>query len=404
MLRDLIGYAISNIAHRQLRSWLMVTSILVGIAAIFALVSFGQGLQTYIEDLGAEMGSDKLVVMPKTLGPPGIGSITFDDDDVDFLRRINGVAEAAPMSMTTVQITYKRDDRPRIAYMAGLPTGEERRMVEQLLGLDLEAGRAVREGDRLKATIGHLYAVEDRVFDQTVRTGSKLTINDVDVEVIGIYESIGNPIDDQNIYMTLDGYEELLGVEQEYAEIILRAEGGVDPSNLAERIKVQLRRERGLEEGNEDFTVQTLEDLMESFNSIIDGVNGVLVLIALVSLAVAGVNIMNTMYTAILERTQEIGVMKAIGAQNKDILTIFLIESGILGLAGGVLGVLLGYGIAKTGGIIATAYGYSFLQPIFPVWLTLVCLLFSLGIGAIAGILPSRQASQLPAAEALRYE
>ena len=121
-------------------------------------------------------------------------------------------------------------------------------------------------------------------------------------------------------------------------------------------------------------------------------------------MVVAAVNIANTMYTSILERTPEIGVMKSIGAKNKFILFIFVTESGVLGLIGGIIGIVFGYLIAKGGGLIAASAGLSMLRPAFPLWLTAGCLLFAFVVGAGSGLLPALQASKLKPVEALRYE
>ena len=184
----------------------------------------------------------------------------------------------------------------------------------------------------------------------------------------------------------------------------LRSSPGQDPNLLAKKVKDRLMKFRGQKEGEEDFFVQTFEQAIETFTSIIFVLNGVLVLIAFVSIIVAAVNIMNTMYTSILERTQEIGIMKSIGAKNSFIVSVFVIESGILGLLGGVLGVLLGYSIAKFGGFLAVYYGVPILQPAFPLWLIVGCLLFAFLVGAGSGLLPAIQASKLKPVDALRYE
>ncbi|MCK4589887.1 MAG: ABC transporter permease, partial [Nanoarchaeota archaeon] len=123
-----------------------------------------------------------------------------------------------------------------------------------------------------------------------------------------------------------------------------------------------------------------------------------------ISLLVGGVGIMNTMYTSVLERTNEIGVMKAIGAQNKDILAIFLFESGFLGLMGGIIGVLIGVGIGKLVEFGAAMQGLDILKASFPWYLIVGALLFSFLVGAISGVAPARQASKMKPVEALRYE
>ena len=132
--------------------------------------------------------------------------------------------------------------------------------------------------------------------------------------------------------------------------------------------------------------------------------NAILVIISGISIVVAAVNIMNTMYTSVIERTREIGVMKAIGSRNRQILNVFVIESGILGLIGGILGILLGYSIAKIGQFVAKTYGLTFLKPYFPLWLIVGCLLFAFLVGAGSGLLPAVQASRQKPVDALRYE
>ncbi|NJL43752.1 MAG: ABC transporter permease [Nitrosarchaeum sp.] len=138
--------------------------------------------------------------------------------------------------------------------------------------------------------------------------------------------------------MTVEGFEDLYGVSEEYAQVILQTAQGQNPDELVERVKERFSRHRGVDRGEEDFTVETVEDLIATFTNILTGLNSMLILIALISILVASVNIANTMYTATLERTNEIGIMKAVGASNASILGIFLTEAGLLGLIGGALG------------------------------------------------------------------
>jgi len=192
--------------------------------------------------------------------------------------------------------------------------------------------------------------------------------------------------------------------DEEYQFIVIRSASDTSPTELAEKINEKFRKRKGQKEGEEDFYVQTFEQMMETFGNIIVILNSILVIIALISLVIAAVNIANTMYTAVLERTREIGVMKAIGSKNISIMSVFVMESGFLGLIGGILGVLLGYSIAKMGEFAARAAGLSMLRPYFPAWLTIGCLLFAFLIGAGSGLLPARQASKLKPVDALRYE
>jgi len=129
----------------------------------------------------------------------------------------------------------------------------------------------------------------------------------------------------------------------------------------------------------------------------------VLVGIAAISLIVGAIGIMNSMYTSVLERTREIGVMKAIGAKNKDILTIFLIESGLIGLVGGILGTVLGASLAVAVGPFSKNAGFTLHITIEP-FVILLGLLFAFVVGIIAGVLPAWQASKLKPIDALRYE
>lgn len=400
----LLSYSLKNLLHRKLRSWLTVLSILIGIMAIFALVSFGQGLSHYIDTLAETMGTNKIILQPRTFGPPGSGTFSFTEDDVEYVRRIKGVQAASGISFDSVQVTFKDEKKPRYVYALGHAVGEDLGLVEEFFTVKIAQGRQLKEGDVYKAVLGWNYQFPDKIFRRPVALGDKIRLNGLGVEVVGIYQEVGNPQDDKNIYLTFDGLDAVAGVKDEYHMVAVRAQSDADPTQLAPKIQDKLAKHLGFDEGKEEFHVQTFEQLIESFGNIIAGLNAVLVIIALISVVVAGVNIMNTMYTAVLERTKEIGIMKAIGAHNRDILLVFVVESGVLGLLGGLIGVCLGYGIARLGGAIAASAGYAMLTPVFPWWLVAGCLAFAFLVGAGAGLMPAIQASRQKPVEALRYE
>ena len=386
-----------------MRSFLTILSILIGITAVFALVSFGQGINKYVNDFAQEMGTDKIMMSPGGFVPPGTSNILFTDDDIDFIRKVKGVKVVTAWMAGTGKIEFK-DFKEKYTFVFGFSTdSEEQRLMEELFGVDIEKGRNLKRGDVLKALLGYNYLIPNKLFKKGLRVGDKIEVNDVKVEVIGFYEEIGNPQDDSQVYLTYEGLEEIFG-DKDYEYLAIRSAAGVDPSALADKIKERFRKRRDQKEGEEDFVVQTFEDTIATFTSVINMLNGVLVLIALISLVVAAVNITNTMYTNVLERTREVGVMKAIGSRNKQILEVFVVESGFLGLVGGILGVLLGYGIAKIGEFAAKSAGLTFLKPAFPLWLIIGCLAFAFFVGAGSGVLPAIRASRLKPVDALRYE
>ena len=406
MIKDIAKYSLSNMLQRKSRSFLTILSILIGITAIFALISFGQGINKYMMDFAQEMGTDKIMMMPGAglASAPGTSNIVFDDDDLEFVKKIKGVSEATAMLATQSKVEFK-DYREKYPFIMGLSAdSKEMELVEDMFaGIELIKGRKLKKGDVLKATLGYSYTIPNKLFKKRIDLGDRIKINDIEVEVIGFYEEIGNPQDDSNIYLTIEGYEKVFG-NKDYEYIYIRSAFGEDPGDLADKIKERFRKYKGQKKGEEDFTIQTFEDMIATFTSVINILNGVLILIALISIVVAAVNIANTMYTSILERTREIGVMKSIGAKNRHILFIFIFESGLLGLLGGAIGIILGYLIAKLGQAIAVAAGLSFLRPYFPLWLIIGCLLFAFLVGAGSGLLPSLQASKLNPVDALRYE
>src|SRR3989344_2691775 len=397
MIKDILKYSTANLWHRKLRSFLTILSILIGITAIFALVSFGQGIQKYVNDLSKEQGTDKIIMMPGGFVPPGSSNVVFTEKDIDFIKKIKGISEATGIIAATGKEKY--------TYVFGLSTNsEERKLMEEISsGIEVIKGRNLKKGDVHEAVLGYNFMIPDKLFKKEISVGDSIEINDIPVKVIGFYNQIGNSQDDSQVYLSQEGAKEIFGIK-DYEYVYIRSQYDQNAGEIASKIKEKFRNYRNQKEGEEDFGVQTYEDVIKIFTSIVTILNGILVLIALISVVVAAVNIANTMYTSVLERTQEIGVMKSIGAKNNFILLVFIIESGILGLMGGIIGIILGYSIAKIGEFIARYYGLIMLKPDFPWWLITGCLLFAFLVGAGSGLLPAIQASKQKPVDALRYE
>ncbi len=337
------------------------------------------------------------------MGPgSATGSLKLTSKDLKVIEGVRGVEYASGYLIKRGQAKYKGE--AGIGFATGLTEIDFERMME-MAGLEVIDGRGLKDEDKFKVVVGYNHIYKEDTWEKPMRVGSTIEIEGYDFKVIGVLDKIGNPMDDASLYMTKDILKEILDVEDEESQILVKTASGFDPIKVAETIERKLRKSRGEKEDQETFTVQTSEQLLESFSNIFGIVQAVLVGIAAISLLVGGIGIMNTMYTSVLERTKEIGTMKAVGAKNSDILLIFLFESGLLGLVGGAIGIGIGIGLGKGAEYLAsTALGTDLLQAAFPWYLIVGALLFSFLTGTLSGILPAMQAAKLKPADALRYE
>lgn len=404
MLKDEFRYAAKFLTHRKLRSWLTMLGIFIGIAAVVALVSLSQGLQVAIQEQFEKIGSDKIIISPKGSLSAGLESdvtqLTLRDKK--RVEDIPSIDEVAVYLTGTGRLSLDDENVP--VFIGTLPSDKTRDLVREFYTTEIEQGRTFRKGEA-KIIIGDDF-VRTRVLERELRLGDKILLNDVQFEVIGVMERIGDPGIDGGVLMDETQFRDLFDTDEDNAgTLIARVESTANIDLVAERIERSLRNGRGLDAGKEDFDVQTPEELIATFNVIFLIVQAVLIGIAAISLLVGGIGITNTMYTAVLERTNEIGVMKAIGARNEDVLKLFLFESGLLGLIGGAIGVALGMGIAKMVEILAAqAFGTPLIQAFFPSYLIIGSLAFAFVVGVASGVLPAYQAAKLQPVEALRYE
>src|SRR3989338_5252759 len=369
MIGDYFRLAVDSIRHRQLRSWLTILGIVIGISFVVTMISLGEGMKGAVSQQLSRFGPDTLVVFPgkeANLFSGFFGGLHLEDDDVDVVKNTKGVDIAFPVLIKTIRIEFGDKDN------------------EIVIGFKL-AKEGFKEDDKGKE----------------IRLNQKVEIDGEKFTVVGIIASLGEREHDFAGYISLDKLRDIIGSsEKEVTNIDIKAAPGVDPNEVAERIKKNLKRSRDAE----DFAVLTSERMGNIAGNIIAVIEVVLLGLAVIALVVGGIGIMNTMYTGVLERTKEIGVMKAIGARNRDIGLIFLMEAGIIGLVGGSIGLAIGVSIAKIVEFIAHQNGLSLLSAYINIWLILFGLGFSFVIGCIAGILPAMQASKLKPVDALRYE
>ncbi len=403
MIKDFFKLAVENITHRKVRSWLTILGIVIGIAAMVALVSLGQGLQYTVDQQFVKVGADKITVQSKAVvGAPGSesGNTKLTIADFNVVKRSAGVDQVVQVLSRSGKVEFNK--KTKFEMVRALPVDETRKVYEETGLYDTEFGRTLKSGDKHKVVIGSTIAKET-TFGKAINVNEKITINGVEYTVVGIMKTGGNPGISSAIIMTIDDARELFNAPDEVSIMMVKVQDSRDIDKVVENIKKDLRRHRNVKEGKEDFTVQTTKQFIESYLTIFNVITTLLVGLASISLLVGAIGIANTMYTAVLERMREIGIMKAVGAKNSDILQIFLIESALIGFLGGAIGVLIGVGISKIAEFAIGAFlGPGFFQVFLPWWLLVGAILFAMIIGTLSGILPARQAAELPPVEALR--
>ncbi len=393
MLLEYFRLTLKNIRHRRMRSWLTILGIIIGVASVVSLISIGQGLENAINAQFESMGTQVIMVMPKGLSTGFGGGLT--SDDVKTMEKMPYFDYVTPLLVSTAEIEYKREKK--FVMINGFPT---KAAEERFAGMDfaIGEGRYFNQNEKYGVILGYNTAKD--MFDKEIPVRSRIKLNGVDFTVVGIFEQLGRPDDDRAIYMPIDTARILFDKPKEVNFIMLRVKQGTDINFAADNLKRELKRARG----NENFDIFTPDQLMKQAGQILGVVELILVGIAAISLIVGGIGIMNTMYTSVLERTKEIGIMKAIGATNYDIAFIFLTESGILGLIGGVIGIILGSAVAEIVGVVAKAQGFGLLLIILDPVVIGGALLFAFVVGALSGLMPARHAAALQPVDALRYE
>jgi len=403
---ELFKLAMNNLRERRLRSLLTIIGIFIGITAVVALMSLGDGLQNVVVGQFSSIGADKITIM----GSNGFAASPFvsaslpnplTTDDVRVVRRTRGVQEAGGMLFSSVKAEYKKEEKN--TFLLGLPEDETRALVEEGQNIEVSEGRTLKTDDKGVIVIGSY--TSDGLFKRKIYVGETLKIEGKDFKVVGILKTRGSRFDDDAIYMNGEEARTLTNKPKLESIIMARVKKGESPEKVAAAVAENLRKHRNVEKGSEDFVAQTSEQLAQSFATILGVVQGVIVGIAAISLLVGGIGIMNTMYTSVVERTKEIGLMKAVGARNSDITLLFLFESGLLGLLGGIVGVLIGAGLSKIAeaAVQQALSANTFVAAISP-GLVVGALLFGFIIGTASGVLPARRAASLKPAVALRYE
>ena len=391
---DYLLMAVNSIRHRKLRSWLTVVGIIIGVAAIISLLTISRSLESTLEQQFEQFGANRIIITAKGFQGPGTLSQGLTDEDVRTIENIAGFEYVLPGLFRSAEITYRKE--AGFTLIGALPAEHYDQFYADT-GVGLQAGRTIKDDEQNVAIIGSRAAAE--MFSRELTLGNKITINKVEFKIVGILEEIGNAQDDNQINIPLEAARKIFQEPERVDTIIAQVKSSSDIPLLQEKIEKELERKRG----DTNFQVLTADQILEQINQILGIMQAVLIGIAAISLLVGAIGIMNSMYTSVLERTKDIGIMKAIGARNSDILQIFIIESGMIGLVGGLLGTALGTGMAFAIGSFSKSAGFLLIIKIEIVVLVFG-LLFAFIVGIVSGVLPAYQASKLKPVDALRYE
>ncbi len=396
-MRDKILLAYRSIRERRTRSILTVLGIAVGIAAIVSLVSVGYGMEEAITGELTTFADFISVVPGKITGTTYVETGSFTDRDLNDLQRIGGIKSITAMTYDAAEVEYRNKRVP--IFILGGDTKELGSFYVEPVGL--KEGRWLRENDYKGCVIGDRVANE--FFDETVHVNDKLVINGEKFIVIGVFEKASTLYSadvDPHIFLTLHAAKDALQSD-EVKYIMVRVYDIDEAEAIAEEIQDTLNDNHGVE----DFaTAVTMGSAIEQIGTVFNIVRGVLIGIAAIALVVASIGIMNTMLMSVMERTHEIGVMKAIGAKSSDVLSLFLLESSMVSLVGGVVGCVIGVILARIISLGASsALGIEFGATVKPLVL-FGGVAVAMVVGVLSGFYPARKASRMSPVEAVRYE
>jgi putative ABC transport system permease protein len=395
---DFFRMASKSLLQSRRRSALSLLGVVIGVIAVTCLTAIGEGALRYVTDQFASLGSSIIVIAPghnETTGgmPVGIGGMPNDltlEDARHLARRLSAVRTAIPIAATSGKIRH--GGRNRQVPMIGTVEAFER-----MQRLELAAGSFLPPGDMSRGAsvvvLGHTVAEE--LFGRGNALGKTVRFSGSRMRVVGVLAERGTQLGlqiDESVFAPVATVMRLAN-KSSLTRVMLDLRPRSDQRRVIEQVKALLIERHD----EEDFTCISQDAVMASLSSILHILTLAVAGIAAISLAVAGIGIMNVMLVAVSERTEEVGLMKAVGASQRQILVLFLVESALLSIVGGAVGLALGTALVAFGRSL-----YPAVELVTPTWAIAAVLGLSLVTGVLFGVLPAWQAARLDPVEALR--
>ena len=400
--KETIREAAQALRRNVLRTSLTMLGIIIGITAVILIYSIGQGAVRFITDELSSFGTDYFQINPgSTQVSTFAGSEALTFDDLDAIKNdssLTNINYVAPIAMASETITANGEEDELLIY--GI-THE----ILDILKPEVIEGEFITEDQEISSErVAVLGAdVAEKFFgEDTAIVGETIKINNRTFRVTGVVESssvLAGGFINNSLYIPIDVVINQIIGEERLQEIDISVHDSNTINQTIADVEALLRDRHNLDEDDEnDFQIQSAKDILSTVETITSLLTAMIVAISGISLIVGGVGVMNIMLVSVTERTREIGLLKSIGAKEKDILTQFLVESMVMTLAGGVIGIILGVAGAF---FVSLAFKIPFVVSVPAI---VIAAGVSILVGIVFGLYPARRAARLSPIDALRYE